>query len=77
LLLDSDMVSPQAVQGIRPSKCLDEGLEIVMSNTYSLETPPGVLHLDLGLPAQKRHELLRPGPEEGHENNQMGGISLL
>lgn len=43
----------------------------------SCETPPGDLHSVLGLVVQERHETVRVGPWEGHENGQMSGIPLL
>jgi len=34
------------------------------------ETPPGLLHLSLGPPAQERHGLIGMGPEENSKNDQ-------
>lgn len=40
------------------------------------ETPLAVLYLDLGSPAQKGHEAVQVGPDEGQKNDQ-GGEALL
>jgi len=41
------------------------------------ETPRGVLNPALEPPAQKRHEPVGVGPEEGHKNDPRAGVALL
>lgn len=44
---------------------------------HSGETPPPVLHPDLGPPAQERYGPARMSLKEGHKNVEKAGTSLL
>ena len=51
--------------------------EIVHPLLYSYETPPELLHLALGSPAQVKCGAVGLGPEEGHKDDQRAGAPLL
>jgi len=51
--------------------------EVILLLCSSHEMPPRVLHLAVRPSAQEIHVLVRVGPEEGQENDQSNGTSLL